>query len=228
MQGYPTGPSGPETLLTPRAPAVVAACARLSSGNRPCGGESERVISRALNALRWRWRCRQAVTRARLGTDASLSRVGIQRVLVVCYGNIYRSPLVAEALRRRCAGRIEFRSSGFHPRGGRHCPERHVAMCADRGIDLSGHRSSVVQPADVAWADLVVVMDRHNWQALQRIGARDDRIAWLGVLDGGPIEIPDPYALDDESARRVLARLEDCAARLADRLVGPAVDDAAG
>ena len=108
------------------------------------------------------------------------------------------------------------------------CPERHVAMCADRGIDLAGHRSTVVQPSDLAWADLVVLMDRHNWQALQLIGARNDRVVWLGVLDGGPIEIPDPYTLDDESARRVLARLQDCTSRLKDRLVGPAVDDAVG
>ena len=206
----------------------MAACARLWSGNRPCGGESERVIARALNALRWRWRCRHAVARARAGTESSLSRPGIQRVLVVCYGNIYRSPMVAEVLRRGCAGRIEVRSSGFHPRGGRPSPERHVAMCADRGIDLAGHRSTVVQPSDLAWADLVVLMDRHNWQALQLIGARNDRVVWLGVMDGGPIEIPDPYTLDDESARRVLARLQDCTSRLKDRLVGPAVDDAVG
>ena len=182
------------------------------------------MIARALNALQWRWRCRQALARAHAGTESSLSGPGIQRVLVVCYGNIYRSPLVAEVLRRRCAGSIEVRSSGFHPRGGRPSPERHVAMCADRGIDLAGHRSTVVQSSDVAWADLVVLMDRHNWQALQRIGAPDDRIAWLGVLDGGPIEIPDPYTLDDESVRRVLARLQNCAVKLADRLVGPAVD----
>lgn len=186
------------------------------------------MIARVLAAVRWRWRCWRAVASARAATESSLSRRGIRRVLVVCYGNIYRSPLVAELIRRRCAGRIEVRSSGFHPRAGRPSPDRHVAMCAARGIDLSAHRSSVTQPTDVAWADLVVLMDRHNWQALQLIGARDERIAWLGAMDGGPVEIPDPYGLDDESARRVVGRLVECAARLAERLALQAAEAASG
>ena len=74
--------------------------------------------------------------------------------------------------------------------------------------------SVVVAPADLAWADLIVLMDRHNWQALQLAGAPADRLVWLGAMDDGPVEIPDPYALDEQAAREVLDRLEECAARL--------------
>ena len=87
-------------------------------------------------------------------------------------------------------------------------------MSRAHGIDLSGHRSAIVDPADLAWADLIVLMDRHNWQALHFVAAPADRLVWLGAMDDGPVEIPDPYALDEQAAQAVLSRLEACAARL--------------
>jgi len=59
-------------------------------------------------------------------------------------------------------------------------------------------------------------MDRHNWQALRNIGAPADRLAWLGALDDGPVEIPDPYGLDEQSALGILGRLDACSVRLAE------------
>jgi protein-tyrosine-phosphatase len=86
------------------------------------------------------------------------------------------------------------------------------------GIDLSGHLSSVIEPKDLDWADLIVLMDRHNWQDLRRLGATPERLVWLGTLDGGPVEIPDPYAMSDSSAEHVLQRLRRSTDRLASLL----------
>jgi len=174
------------------------------------------VIGKILSAVRWRWRCRRAVATARRDTHANLSASDFRRILVVCYGNIYRSPFVAARLRQRLADAAEVRSCGFHSRPERPSPERHVAMSAARGIDLGSHRSAVIRPDDVNWADLIVLMDRHNWQALRNIDAPADRLAWLGALDDGPVEIPDPYGLDERSALRVLDRLDACSVRLAE------------
>jgi protein-tyrosine-phosphatase len=88
-------------------------------------------------------------------------------------------------------------------------------MSRERGVDLSVHRSRLVEPADLTWADVVVVMDRHNWQALRLMGAPTHLLVWLGALDGGSIEIPDPYSLDVVQAHVILSRLEDCTLRLA-------------
>ena len=65
------------------------------------------------------------------------------------------------------------------------------------------------------WADMVVLMDRHNWHALTLRGARAERCVWLGALDDGPVEVPDPYLLSDQAAEEVLCRLQLCAQRLA-------------
>lgn len=175
-----------------------------------------RLILRALSAVRWRWRCQRAVDSARRDTLANLSAGAFQRVLVVCYGNIYRSPFVAARLRQCCGEGVQVRSCGFHRQQDRSSPKRHVAMSATRGVDLATHRSTVIGPDDVNWADLIVLMDRHNWQALRLMGAPADRLAWLGALDDGPVEIPDPYNLDELAAGEVLARLDACAVRLAE------------
>jgi len=142
----------------------------------------------------------------------------VDRVLVVCYGNICRSPFAATYLARAAGDRLQVRSGGFHRRAGRPSPPRHVAMSRQFGIDLSGHLSAVIDAEDVAWADVIVLMDRHNWQDLQLLGAPSDRLVWLGALDDGPVEIPDPYAMGEPSANQVLQRLQVCSSRLAGRL----------
>ncbi len=170
------------------------------------------------SSIVWRWRCHWASVFARRESFANLAVRPIRRVLVVCYGNIYRSPFVAAYLQQVCGDGLEIRSGGFYARPGRTSPARHVTMSRTRGVDLSRHVSVVVTPADLAWADVIVLMDRHNWQALQLAGAPVDRLVWLGAMDDGPIEIPDPYSLDECATREVLGRLETCAARLASRL----------
>ncbi|HWK51001.1 MAG TPA: hypothetical protein VNR40_14005, partial [Steroidobacter sp.] len=113
------------------------------------------MIARLYQALRRRLRAKRALAAAR---EASLARVqagGIKRVLVVCYGNIYRSPFAGTSLRLLLPAEIEVRSSGFHRVAGRSSPERHVTMSRARNIDLSTHRSSRISVEDVQWADIV-------------------------------------------------------------------------
>lgn len=139
-------------------------------------------------------------------------------MLVVCYGNIYRSPFTGTCLRQHLPAEIEVRTSGFHKKIGRSSPERHVAMSRARNIDLAEHRSSKVSPEDLQWADIVVLMDRHNWGALDDLGADHAKLVWLGAFVPGDVEIPDPYELTDEHAQRVLDRMEQASRELATRL----------
>lgn len=175
------------------------------------------MLGRALKAIRTRLAVRRAMASARADNARALSKP-IRRVLVMCYGNIYRSPFVAEALRAALPGQLEVRSAGFHAKTGRPSPEAHVRMSQSLGVDLAAHRSSLVSGEDLAWADLVVFMDRHNWARLRDLGAPADKLLWLGGLEPGDVEIPDPYGLDPEAARAVVDRLAACTAALAGSL----------
>jgi protein-tyrosine-phosphatase len=88
-------------------------------------------------------------------------------------------------------------------------------MARVQGVELAAHRSRLVGPGDLVWADTIVLMDRHNWQALVQHGAAAQRFVWLGVLDGGETEVVDPYDASDLETQAVVNRLHLCTERLA-------------
>lgn len=117
------------------------------------------------------------------------------RLVFVCSGNICRSPM-AEVLAVGAAARrglpVEARSCGTlliedHPAD----PEA-VAVCAEVGLDLSGHLSQGAGDAIVAWADWLLCMEtKHARWLRERWPDAEDRIVLLGTFGGG-LEIADP------------------------------------
>jgi protein-tyrosine phosphatase len=173
------------------------------------------MIARIVKAIRRRLRARKALAAAREFSRRRIQQGGVKRVLVICYGNIYRSPFCGAYLRQHLPADIEVRTSGFHRTAGRPSPPRHVTMSQGRNIDLSQHRSSKISAEDLQWADIVVLMDRHNWDALDQIGAEHSKLVWLGAFGSGDVEVPDPYELDDAHAQRVLDQMEEASKALA-------------
>jgi protein-tyrosine phosphatase len=176
------------------------------------------MIARIYRALRRRLRARKALAEAREASRRRIQQGGVKRVLVICYGNIYRSPFCGASLRQQLPADIEVRTSGFHRVVGRPSPDRHVAMSQSRKIDLSAHRSSKITPEDLQWADVIVLMDRHNWDALDQMGANHSKLVWLGAFGSGDLEVADPYELDDAHAQRVLDQMEEASRALAESI----------
>jgi protein-tyrosine-phosphatase len=135
-------------------------------------------------------------------------------VLVLCHGNICRSPFGEEMLTHRFGKAA--RSGGVHPKSGRTSPHNAIAAAAEKGIDLAGHRSSLVTRDDLRAADLIVIFDRRNWLALRALAPElMDRVAFLGAADTSKsLEIDDPYGGDMDTFRRCYARIEDALTRL--------------
>ena len=171
-------------------------------------------IRRAASAIAWRIRCRLAALTAGRHSRAVLEAGRPHRLLVVCYGNIYRSPYAARLLGDRLGPVCQVRSRGFHRVADRPSPQAHVEMSLESGVDLRTHRSAILAAADLQWADAIMLMDRHNWQALRKLGADPEKLIWLGALDGGA-EIADPYGKPDEDARRLMHRVHRCTEALA-------------
>ena len=84
------------------------------------------------------------------------------RVLLVCTGNICRSPmahgLLADRSTRDLDGLIEVRSAGTWARRGSRASGDSVAAAAELGVDIAGHRSTPFSSELGASADLVVTM----------------------------------------------------------------------
>ncbi len=176
------------------------------------------MLLRKFQTLMLRLGANRALARARETTSAALAAAPRDaRVLVVCHGNIYRSPLVATRLRELLGSGRVITQGGFHAKGDRPSPAPHVVMSATFGVDLRAHRSRVLESGDYA-ADLIVLMDRRNWVNLKRAGADERKFVWLGALAEGEVEIPDPYGLDATAAESIIKRLLAASEALARRL----------
>lgn len=171
------------------------------------------------SAAVWRLRALVARVSARRRTQAALATARPQALVVVCYGNVYRSALAGALLQRRLAPAILVRSAGFHGRTGRAPSERLLRLARAHGLDLSAHRSRRFDGVDAAIADLVVLMDRGQWARLRRMGVPEAKLVWLGAMVPGPVEIGDPWQMEDAAAERILERVIACACALADRLM---------
>ena len=158
---------------------------------------------------------RRRVGRRRLATEEPRS------ILVICLGNICRSPYAAALLTRALKGSdVRVESSGFIGPG-RHSPAEAVRTAGRRGIDLTPHRSRELTAEQVAGAELVVVMDVHQRRRLEEQFGRRRGVLVLGDLDPEPIDtrtIRDPYDQADEVFDQVYARIERCVAALATSL----------
>ena len=144
---------------------------------------------------------------ARRQARALLQSVPVRRVLVICYGNIYRSPFVAGRLQANSL--LEVRSAGFHKREGRSCDAGFVAMAREFGVDLGAHRSRQVRDDDVEWADVVLIMDGHNYRLMHAHHPQAlPRSVWLGaVTPQTPLLIEDPYGLPEDRQRQIVGQL---------------------
>jgi protein-tyrosine phosphatase len=118
----------------------------------------------------------------------------LDRVLVVCVGNICRSPM-AEALLRARLGhgpRFDVSSAGVSALVGRPADESAVALMRERGIDISAHRARQLTPQLVAASDLVLVMETGHERAVLDIAPQArGKVQRIGRF--GNFDVPDPY-----------------------------------
>lgn len=134
-----------------------------------------------------------------------MSGTGKLRFLVVCLGNICRSPMAEGALRARldAAGlgdRVEVDSAGLGNWHAGQPPDRRAIACAaSHGVDISGLRGRQVTDADYTGFDVLLCADAAVLDAVQaRAPAGTTAEArllldWCGL---GDIQIPDPYTRD--------------------------------
>ena len=148
-----------------------------------------------------------------------------RKVLVICHGNKWRSPMAAAAL--AASGAAEVKSAGFRKAGDR-AAKRVRLLASVLGHDLEEHRSALVAPDLLAWADVVVYMDGGNRKRLEdamRAAGIVKPYACLGAWCDPPRDrIPDPAFVSNRHAFVALM----CAIDLAGTALGLAFMGAKG
>jgi len=152
--------------------------------------------------------------RRRAAVRALRTRPLPRAILVVCHGNICRSPFAAAVLARALGPeRVLVASAGFVSPG-RPVPVEGSIAAARRGVDLSGHRSQLLTPVLAAEAEIIIVMDTRQQRMIwERFGRAPADVMLLGDLDPDAIAtraIHDPVEQPLEVFEESYARIERC------------------
>lgn len=124
------------------------------------------------------------------------------KIVVVCTGNRFRSPLAEHVLRRAADGLpVDVRSVGVLDLGAVGALPEALEAARELGLDLSDHRTCVLTPEPLDGADLVLGFERaHIARAVVNGGAPLDRTFTLPELVELLESLP-PVRADDPVTR---------------------------
>ncbi len=142
------------------------------------------------------------------------------KILMVCLGNICRSPLAEGILQKKVDEhqlKWEVDSAGtgsWH--AGEQADPRSIEVADQHGLDIRYQRSRQLTEADMDIFDLIFAMDASNYQNILKLATTAEQKAKVHMImnmaDEGQNEgVPDPYWGDDgfENVYQMLDRATD-------------------
>lgn len=145
--------------------------------------------------------------------------LSVGKILVLCKGNICRSPFAAELLRQRARGLglpVQVASAGIEA-----VPNQEAYPLAKRvairyGVRLAAHRTTLLSGAMVSEADLILVMETGQARLIrERYPHAAGKVVLLGQFGlVGEYEIPDPYGGTADTFVKCYAQLTKACDRL--------------
>lgn len=140
----------------------------------------------------------------------------MKQILVVCIGNICRSPL-AQALLQRELPQLQVWSAGLGAVVGAPADPLSVAIAQDHALDLSAHRAQQISGWMCQQVDMILVMEQsHKDQLLRQFPHVRGKVFRLGHY--GQFDIADPYRQPRESFEQAWAAIAQGVADWAPRI----------
>jgi protein-tyrosine phosphatase len=140
------------------------------------------------------------------------------RILMVCLGNICRSPMADGLMRKKVQDNqldVYVDSAGtanYHVGG---APDtRMTATAKSKGIDISGLKARQFIVSDFDAFDLIYVMDQSNYNNVVRLARNEtdiQKVQLILELRTSPheIEVPDPYYGGQDGFEHVYQLLDE-------------------
>ena len=130
-----------------------------------------------------------------------------EKIVVVCTGNICRSPTVA-AMLKAAAPDKQITSAGLAALVGYEMNDVAREVAQAHGLHCPPHQARQLDSAISSGADLLLVMDKRQRNALmQRFPMASGKTFLLSHWNGGH-DIPDPYQRDRETFEHVYTMME--------------------
>lgn len=147
------------------------------------------------------------------------------RILMVCLGNICRSPLAEGILQSKLQDRGFFvdsaGTSNYHI--GELPDTRSIEVARKYGIDITNQRGRQFQVSDFDEFDLIYAMDSSNYNNILRLArnSKDEakvKLILRELMDYETINVPDPYYGGDSGFEHVFQLLNEACDRIVDKL----------
>ena len=143
------------------------------------------------------------------------------KILVVCLGNICRSPFAEGILRSVLPSDLVVDSAGtISLHEGEHPDKRAVQTAKNHGIDISKQRSRPITSEDFDFYDKILCMDLSIMQDVVSMAKTDGQRAKVSLflqeaeIAGNNYEVFDPYWSEMDGFEEVFLLLKDASEKL--------------
>lgn len=144
------------------------------------------------------------------------------KVLMVCLGNICRSPLAEGILKNKVNPElVTVQSAGTSAEHAGELPDpRSIEIAAKKGIDITDQRSRKFKASDFDEFDLIFVMDQQNYKDVIKLSPSDEARKKVDLIlnrisPNVDAEVPDPYYGGSQGFANVYHMLNEACQQIA-------------
>ena len=142
----------------------------------------------------------------------------VYNILVVCTGNICRSPMAEGMLKKvlpdQMAGRVAISSAGTHALHGNMASPHAIEVMQGLGIDINGHRARQLSNTLVRSSNLILVMEKFHLRLVKlKSMLSPARVRMLTAYEDNqerPYDVPDPMGEGIEAYEASAAIIHHC------------------
>ncbi len=148
------------------------------------------------------------------------------KILMVCLGNICRSPLAEGILKSKLPSKdfiVDSAGTGnWHV--GQQPDERSIAIAKKNGIDITYQRGRHFQSTDFDDYDYIYVMDQSNFEDVVKLADNEEqykkvKLILEEIFPGENVDVPDPYYGSQFGFENVYKMLDETCDLIANKLV---------
>lgn len=145
------------------------------------------------------------------------------KILMVCLGNICRSPLAEGILKSKLTNDFEIDSAGtIAMHQGKLPDSRSISTAREHGIDITEQRSRPITKSDLDSFDLIFCMDEENYSNVIRLVENETQKSKIHLIleyaGMGRKEVPDPYYGGISGFEKVYDMLDEASDKIAAKL----------
>lgn len=148
------------------------------------------------------------------------------KILMVCLGNICRSPLAEGILQSKLPSEkfiVDSAGTGnWH--AGQNPDKRSVATAKSRGLDISCQIARQLKKSDFTEFNHIYVMDNSNYNDVIKMAPDDTakkkvKLMMDEVYPGEGVDVPDPYWSEQDGFDNVYDMLNEACSIVAEKLI---------